>query len=298
MDNIKDLKSPVTGSKNISREKTIKSKEIIDRYLTEYNFDVSHYFKGIDNIDVLKCEDTGYTFYYPFTIQGNEDLYQHLEHLEFYYLQNRWEFKIPPIFSKAGAKLLEIGCGNGHALKLYKENGIDCTGLELNSDAISNCEQKGLSVFNKTVEEFSLNHSESFDIVCAFQLLEHLSDINSFLTASIKLLKPNGYLIISVPNNNSFGHIFNTLNLPPHHMGLWKEESFSALTKYFSINLKKIYYTPLDKEQKKDLKVHYKNVLGKMPIGIRSISRFSWFFNFFVPKRKKGYTIVAVFQKS
>jgi SAM-dependent methyltransferase len=297
MNYLNEIKSPITGSRNIVKKKTIKSQEIIDRYLSEYHIDVSHYFKNLDNIDILECTDTGYLFYYPFVIQGNEDLYKHLENLKFYYLPNRWEFRIPTLFAKSGSKLLEIGCGNGHALKLYKLQGIDCAGLELNSDAITFCEKNELCVINKTVEEFSVNNSEKFDIVCAFQLLEHLSDINGFLTASIKLLKPNGYIIISVPNNNSFGHKFNTLNLPPHHMGLWKEESFSALTKYFSINLKKIYYTPLDKTQKNELKTHYKNVLGNMPFGIRSLSRFSWFFNLFVSKRKKGYTIVAVFQK-
>lgn len=297
MNNLKDLKSPITGTKNLSLLTSINSQDIINRYQKEYNFDVSHYFSELDKIHVLKCEDTGYRFYFPYSIQGNEDLYEHLEHFDFYYLQDRWEFEIPPFFSKPGSKLLEIGCGNGYALSLFTKKGIDCTGLELNKDAIKICEEKGLSVYNKTVEEFSLNQSGNFDTVCAFQLLEHLSDISSFLTASIKLLKPNGYLIISVPNNDSFGHKFNTLNLPPHHMGLWNRDSFNALSKYFPIDVKRTYFTPLDKEQKKDLEVHYKNIIGKMPIGIRSLSRFSELFNSFVPMRKKGYTIVMVFQK-
>lgn len=290
-------KSPITGSNNIELISSIKSKEIIDKYLNEYKFDVSHYFKDLDSIEILRCKDTGYTFYYPYGIHGNEDLYQHLEQFDFYYLNDRWEFNIPPLFTKTGANLLEIGCGNGYALFSYKQKGINCTGLELNKEAIRVCEEKGISIYNQTIESFSIKHSEEFDTICAFQLLEHLSDINSFLTSAIKLLKKNGNLIISVPNNDSFGHKFNTLNLPPHHMGMWNYESLSSLSKFFPIDILKVYYTPLNENQQIDFKAHFKNVFGKLPFGIRSISRLNYLFNLLVPRRKKGYSIVVVYQK-
>jgi hypothetical protein len=80
-------------------------------------------------------------------------------------------------------------------------------------------------------------------------------------------------------------------------MGLWNKKVFLALQKYYPMKLEKVLFTPLDPSQLKDFKAHYATVLGKLPFLLRSISRFPALFNAIVPKRLKGYTIVAIFKK-
>ena len=291
------INSPVSGKNNTTIEKIIKSKQIIDQYINEFGFDCSDHFKNIDEIYLMKCLDSGYSFYYPFKIQGGEDLYQHLEKFDFYYLTDRWEFETVSKLIHKGANLLEIGCGNGYALEIFKKNGISCHGLELNQRAISQCISKGLNVSLDNMRDFAELKYNSFDAVCAFQLLEHLSEVDEFISNSIKLLKQGGNLIVSVPNNDSFGHKYNTLNLPPHHMGLWNKFAFESLEKFYPVKLKQILFSPLDTDQENDFKIHYSNAFAKLPIFLRSISRFPSLFKYLVPERKKGYTILAIFEK-
>ncbi len=60
-------------------------------------------------------------------------------------------------------------------------------------------------------------------------------------------MKPNGKLIICVPNNDSFIKYDNggILNLPPHHMGLWGNVSLKNLTNIFDIENCELIYEPL-----------------------------------------------------
>ncbi len=90
-----------------------------------------------------------------------------------------------------------------------------------------------------------------FDVVCAFQVLEHIAEVKSFLDASLKILKVGGNLMIAVPYNNPYlfkNDIFNTLNMPPHHMGLWNQTAFKNLSRIFPIKLDQIIIESLPKK--------------------------------------------------
>jgi 2-polyprenyl-3-methyl-5-hydroxy-6-metoxy-1,4-benzoquinol methylase len=82
------------------------------------------------------------------------------------------------------------------------------------------------------VDFFSLTPGEhNYDAVCLFQVLEHMHDISGFFKHVRAFIKPQGKLIISVPNNNPYLYVndkLHTLNLPPHHMGLWTGSSLTA----------------------------------------------------------------------
>ena len=134
-------------------------------------------------------------------------------------------------------------------LKKIEEKNIQAIGLELNSQAIEVGLKAGLKIEKKSIEDFASEHQSEFDLVCSFQVLEHLSDTKKIIDSSLKILKPGGKLIISVPNNDSFIKLDqkNILNMPPHHLGLWDKESLSNLPKFFDLKLEKIYIEPLQK---------------------------------------------------
>jgi SAM-dependent methyltransferase len=86
----------------------------------------------------------------------------------------------------------------------------------------------------------------AYDVITAFQVLEHIANPLPFLGDCITALKPGGLLIIAVPNNDAFIRFADLpLNQPPHHVGLWSPKSLAALEQLLPIRLDAITEEPL-----------------------------------------------------
>lgn len=245
-----NIKSPLTGSNNIIFKNEISCNFIIKNY-EKLNINVSKYFQKLKNIQIYQCNDTGLNFYYPFNITGDEEFYEKLQEFPWYYMDWKWEHKKANNLIKKTDKILEIGCGNGGFLQNMQKRGIENIGLEFNKTAIKVCQTKGLNIFKQSVQEHAKNTKNKYNVVCSFQVLEHINitKIKSFLQASINMLEPNGKLIISVPNNypDSLMTKNNILNMPPHHTSLWSTESLISLQNILPIKLEKLEIEPLQK---------------------------------------------------
>lgn len=215
----------------------IPSKDIISFYKEELNMDVSAYFKDTQQVSVYQCPATRYKHFYPNQLAGDGAFYEQLQRFDWYYKDWKWDYDQADHFISAGNKVLDIGCGSGKFLKYLKaQKQCDCTGLELNEQAIAEARQKNLNVRQEFVQQHAEDTQNRYDVVCAFQVLEHIAEAGSFLEAAIKCLKPDGKLIICVPNNNPWFYQYDklhTLNLPPHHMNMWDEDSLRQLGQYY-----------------------------------------------------------------
>lgn len=104
-------------------------------------------------------------------------------------------------------KILDIGAGRGH--DLLNSRAVDPT-TELHGIEIYKAYADELRHNNITVHSLDIEHDkfpiadESFDIVIANQILEHVKDIFWILHEISRILKINGHLIIGVPNLASF----------------------------------------------------------------------------------------------
>lgn len=99
----------------------------------------------------------------------------------------------------AGARILEIGCGTGGNLPLLGRYGR-VTALEMNSDARALARQKtGVDVRDGTLPQHLPFAGERFDVVCLFDVLEHVTDDRAALAAIAGLLAPGGCLLLTVP---------------------------------------------------------------------------------------------------
>ena len=99
-------------------------------------------------------------------------------------------------------KLLEIGSAMGHFLDAMKRRGWQVKGIEISQDAIELARQGNIEVFCGVLEEFQSD--EKFDVVCMYQVLEHVPDPAYVIERSRQLLSEGGLLVIEVPNLESF----------------------------------------------------------------------------------------------
>jgi 2-polyprenyl-3-methyl-5-hydroxy-6-metoxy-1,4-benzoquinol methylase len=239
------IKSPLDTKEKTSIIESISTRKIIQAYKTSLNLDVSRFFSNVAQIDIVECEETKYRFYHPTSVAGDGPFYEQLQEWEPYYEPWKWEHAQAIKGISPNSKLLEIGSGAGGFLRKMTTDGFDVTGLELNEKTAQSCQQEGLKLYNQTIQEHALIHPNTYDVVCSFQVLEHIADVKSFLEASIKCLKPNGKMIISVPNNNSYiQYEFNALNSPPHHIGLWTQESLKNICNIFPIKHEATFFSP------------------------------------------------------
>lgn len=100
-------------------------------------------------------------------------------------------------------KLLDVGCGTGDFLKVAKDNNWSVSGIEPNQQARTIANKKtGDSVFD--IQQLLKLESNSFDVITLWHVLEHLPKVESHIEIFESLLKPNGRLVIAVPNYNSY----------------------------------------------------------------------------------------------
>ena len=96
--------------------------------------------------------------------------------------------------------LIEVGCSAGQFIDHVKKNVRLVNGIELDKDCCSfvNNEIK-ISCDNNYLPE-SAFRDERYDIVCAFQVMEHVPDPVSFLSELIDASAPDGEIFVEVPN--------------------------------------------------------------------------------------------------
>ena len=255
------IKSPVDPIEVAGRIDQFCSREIIESYF-RIGINVKNYFTNVETIDVYECNKTGYRFFYPFVISGTNDLYEQLQERNGYYrLKNEHMEALG--FIKKGNKVLEIGCGEGLFLKKLKMGEVNAQGLEFNDLAVKKAIAAGLSVIKKDIFSFANINKNIFDVVCCFQVLEHVSEVKDFIDGAILALKKGGRLIIGVPSNNPYlfrGDRLHALNLPPHQMGLWDCNSLKSLPSCFPLQTIRIRIEPL----RADELLHYINVNFKI----------------------------------
>lgn len=244
-------------------------------------------------IGVYQCLKTKYIFYFPY-LPGNAEFYKKLERFPWYYIPIKREHVMIEKYFNKYAKILEVGCGNGGFLSHVKQNfGCQIKGLELNDNAVAKCRSLGLDVTEELLENYFPDIN--FNIVCSFQVLEHISDVDSFIRNSIRLLEKDGHLIIAVPNNDSrlFKKGNEILNLPPHHMGKWNEKSLSSLVDIYDLELVEILTESLSK-------IHYDGYLNSFSNSryINKLLRlvFKYTLMPLLSRFILGHTIIAVYR--
>jgi len=96
-------------------------------------------------------------------------------------------------------KALDIGCYDGYFLSLVKNEGYDAWGVEPNPISIIAEKKYGIPIIRDFFSE-GYFEKNSFDVIILRNILEHIVEVNDFLIRVNKVLKPDGHMIIEVPN--------------------------------------------------------------------------------------------------
>ena len=127
--------------------------------------------------------------------EGEHDSQYPMRVSSFYRTLKKHSSRIPP----PGAKVLDIGTAGGAFLDAAKQFGYAAYGMEPSADLVARGKARGLNIEQGTIDSHSFQPG-GFDMVCLWDVIEHLPDPKNALVAIKKLLKPEGILLINFPD--------------------------------------------------------------------------------------------------
>src|SRR6185503_17033623 len=133
-----------------------------------------------------------------------------------------------------GRRLLDVGCATGFFMEAAADEGFDVRGVEFSTVAISLARPDIRDrIVRGDVNELLSRESETFDVVTAFDIIEHVQNPAKFLQELCEILEPGGVLAISSPDTGHFlrylmGSKWPMLQ-PMQHTMLFSRRSIAAL---------------------------------------------------------------------
>ena len=98
------------------------------------------------------------------------------------------------------SRILDVGCSGGATIRrLRREGYADVVGIDLSPEAIARCRRAGLQDVHEMDAQRPEFPDQSFDVILASDILEHVPDEAAAVRAWFRLLRPDGLLVALVP---------------------------------------------------------------------------------------------------
>jgi len=235
---------PACGENDSTEVDTVATADLADLYRRR-GLDVAAYFDATPVIQRFRCEHCDLGYFLP-PCPGDEHFYEQLQTQPWYYQDEKPEYAFATQFVKGGDRVLEVGCGKG-AFRAFLPADIHYQGLEFNEEAVQKATAAGLSVHREYVEDHARSHPGRYQVVCSFQVLEHVPAPDTFVRACVESLAPGGRLIIAVPAEDSFLAVAPNapLNMPPHHVLRWSDQALRNLASREGLRIETLWHEPI-----------------------------------------------------
>jgi SAM-dependent methyltransferase len=157
----------------------------------------------------------------------------------------------------ATTSFLDYGCGGGHFVKAAVELGIDAEGIDLDAEDAKFGALHGLRIELGSYDDLAMRFGDKlYDVIQMMHVLEHVPHPSQALHALSARLKPNGALIIRVPDQDSFPSVLkialrsvgvrsNAYGFiqPPIHLHGFTEASFRVLANQLGLDIVRLSKT-------------------------------------------------------
>jgi SAM-dependent methyltransferase len=137
------------------------------------------------------------------------------------------------------AAILEIGCGTGHNLAMLSQFG-HVEGLELDDEARALSEKRlGRKIMSSPLPELAEVPDGHYDLIGAFDVIEHIDDDQAALASIATKLKPGGTFMMTVPAHQWMWTAHDTVN---HHKRRYSKRGLGRLINRSPMRLVKMGY--------------------------------------------------------
>lgn len=194
--------------------------------------------------------------------------------------------------------ILDVGTGTGFFLNEMKIHGWKVEGTEKSPEARKFAEDH-FDLNLKPADALLNFDRNSFDVITLWHVLEHIHRLNEYMDAFSRVLKPEGKLIIALPNWSSFDARYYEKYWAawdvPRHLWHLAPPQMKILGKRYNFRLQKMYNMPFDSFYVSILSEKYKK--SKFPIfkGVL-VGKISWFSSLI--GKGRGSSVIYVFEKN
>lgn len=91
---------------------------------------------------------------------------------------------------RPGAKILDVGCGNGVFIEMMQSAGFEATGVDVSETIIGDLRGRGLNAHSG--DFLTMNLPMQFEFISMWDLVEHLTSPKAFISRACSLLSPGG----------------------------------------------------------------------------------------------------------
>lgn len=148
-----------------------------------------------------------------------------------------WAFSqyLKTVSKEKPIRLLEIGCNEGDLLSTVKNSKrFDAEGIDYSKPVVEYAQSLGLKAVQKDLFEMEYP-DDTFDVVVAIHVVEHMQSPEATLTEILRILKPGGAFFAVMPCVSHYkakraGQNWKYIN-PPHHLWYFSTQSYKAFLK-------------------------------------------------------------------
>jgi len=167
--------------------------------------------------DVIECVSCGFRHIVPLPSDRKlahyyRDLFFNKEQPKYFMLHEKdsdwwrmvygeWYAYFEKQLPRGRRKIADIGSGPGYFLKLGKERGWECVGIEPSKKAAEYSRSFGLEIINEFLDAKSVKNLGTFDVVHAQYVIEHIPDPKNFITLCSRLIRPGGLFSVVAAND-------------------------------------------------------------------------------------------------